>query len=336
MKIAVISTVYKRTPPDGYGGIERVVYYLVEELVRLGHEVVLFATPGSRCSGKTVEVSGYDSSLAPSGIQSSKDIISEEILYRAVRDYAESNRVDVIHDWSFQNLYVKRHPEKRPFIVSTCIPQPPGYSMQNSVACSKAHSEHLGGRPRHVYYGIPLDEWEYNYKKSRRFIHIAKIAWYKGQLDAILASIKTGCELDIIGNVENRLYYWSVVRPLAALAPRVRYISEIKNTNRHLAEAQCLIQTPKWFDAFPLVVLESMASGTPVIAYAQGGVPEQIVDGTNGFLCNGVGELCSAMEKIDSIRPEDCRAYAEERFSSVRMAREYIELYKRVMDGETW
>jgi glycosyltransferase involved in cell wall biosynthesis len=336
MRIAVISSIYKKTPPDGYGGIERVVYTLTEELSRRGHDVVLFGARGSRCSGKTVEVTAYDPAHQPSGIKKGSQAISEEPLYRAMREYLEVTPVDVIHDWSFENLYAIRHPDAFPFVISTCIPPLPNYKRENLVACSRAHALLCGGSTRHVYYGLDLENWEYRFAKRPHLIHISKIARYKGQHLAIKAARKAGQQIVIAGNIEDRFYYCTQVLPLLWLSPKATYIGEIQGTKGYLRDATALVQTPRWFDAFPLVILEAFASGTPVIAFSEGGIPEQIVNGVNGFLCNTFDDLVSGMERIGEIKPSVCRSYAEERFSVGRMAGEYLQLYQRVMDGERW
>jgi hypothetical protein len=336
MKIAVVSIVYKPTPPTGYGGIERVVHTLVEELVRQGHEVTLFGTPGSYCSGTTIEVAGYDPSKAPSGITHKSDAISEEPLYHAMADYLGSHPVDVIHDWSFQNLFVLRHRDAFPFVISSCIPIPAGFQRPNLVGASRAHAAHCGGATKYVHFGIDLDKYQYSYAKKEYFVHIAKIARYKGQHLAVLALRRAKQRLLIAGNVEDRLYFNAVLRPLLWVARNASYIGEIQGTSGLLREALALVQTPQWLDTFPFVILEAFASATPVISFRKGGVPEQIVHGVNGFLCDSVGDMAEAAWNIRSIRPQDCRAYAEEHFSSTRMARDYLDLYTRVADGEAW
>ena len=120
------------------------------------------------------------------------------------------------------------------------------------------------------------------------------------------------------------------------ISPHVSYIGEIADAGVYLREAAALIQTPRWFDTFPFAILEANASGTPVISLADGGVPEQISNGVNGFLCKTFNDLVEAMERVHEIKPQDCRAYAEEHFSVKRMAREYQKLYQLVVDGETW
>jgi glycosyltransferase involved in cell wall biosynthesis len=336
MRIAVVSTVYKATPPVGYGGIERVVHTLVEELVRQGHDVTLFGVKGSYCSGQTITLNQYNPADAPSGITSAGDAISEEPLYQAMRAHVTNGKFDVIHDWSFENLFVRRHPEAVPFVISTCIPTPPGYDRRNVVASSAVHARRVSPTARHVHYGLNLADWEYRATKSEPMIHIAKIARYKGQHEAILAARAAHRSLKIAGNVEDRLYYWGVVRPLVALSPRITALGEVKRTGEVLKNAAALVQTPKWFDAFPLVVLEAMACGTPVVAYAEGGLVEQIEPGVNGFLCRSQNELAEAMGRVAEIKPADCRAVAEERFNVARMASNYAELYERVAGGETW
>jgi len=336
MRIAVISTVYKATPPSGYGGIERVVHTLVEQLVQDGHTVTLFGTSGSSCSGNTIAIPVYDPLKAPSAVKNKFDMISEEPLYETMRDYLRDHPVDFIHDWSFQNLFVLRHPEEFPFVISTCIPPIPDYQRPNLVASSRAHAGLFGNTTRYVYYGLDLDQWQYSFSKGQHFIHISKIAKYKSQHLAIRAARKSGKKLTLAGNIEDQLYYYLMVKPWLWMSPNVTYVGEIQGTNHHLLEAAALVQTPRWFDAFPLVILEAFASGTPVISFAEGGISEQIVDGVNGFLCKAFDDLVSAMDRVSEIKPQDCRAYAEDHFSVKRMAKDYVRLYQRVIDGEIW
>ena len=167
-------------------------------------------------------------------------------------------------------------------------------------------------------------------------IHISKIARYKAQHLAIEAARSLKQELWVAGNIEDAWYYHTRIKPLLWVSPTVKYIGEIQGTAKYLKEAKALIQTPRWFDAFPLVVLEALACGTPVIAFSEGGIPEQIVDGKTGFLCKNVDELTEAMKNIDQINPEDCRRYAEEHFTIERMSRDYVDLYRQVINGKKW
>ncbi|SFM94116.1 glycosyltransferase [Thermodesulforhabdus norvegica] len=336
MKIAMVSIPYKTTPPVGYGGIERVVYELTEELIRQGHEVVLFATPGSHCSGETVEIQGYEPERAPSGITRTSRGLSEEPLYRAMREYLSHKPVDVIHDWSFENLFVLRHPRDFPFVISSCVPPHPGYKRPNLVAASRAHAFLFGDSVPYVHYGVDLERYRFQPRKTMPMIHIAKIARYKGQHIAVLAAFLAGQALMLAGNVEDSKYYRLMIRPLVFAIPGVSYIGELPSTQQYLANAKALVQTPRWFDVLPLVIIESLACGTPVIALNRGGISEQIVDGENGFLCESFSQLIRAMKKVQGISPYRCREIAEERFDVRRMASEYIRLYERVINGETW
>lgn len=336
MRILVVSTVYNSTPPVGYGGIQRVVHSLVEALVELGHDVILMAPPRSHCSGRTVHVAAYDPERPWTAVKGQGDLLSEEPLYGAMREFLKDERVDVIHDWSFQNLFVQRHPEHTPFVVSTCIPPAPGFARDNLVASSAAHARLIGGSTRYAHYGLPLRSWRAQTRKTRPAIHVAKIARFKAQHLAILAAMRARRQLVVAGNVEDRRYYNLVVRPLLWAARNVSYVGEIHGTQEALLTAAALVQTPRWFDCFPLVVLEALASATPVIAFAEGGLPEQVKHGETGFLCNDVAGLADAMRRLDTIDPRACRADAEQRFSSQAMARAYGELYTRVLDGERW
>ena len=336
MRILVVSTVYNSTPPVGYGGIQRVVHTLAEALVRQGHDVILMAPPRSHCSGRTVHVSAYDPERPWSAIKGEGDLLSEEPLYDAMREFLDSERVDIIHDWSFQSLFVRRHPEHTPFVVSTCIPPAPGFARANLVASSAAHSRLMGGTTRYVHYGLPLQSWPSETRKTRPAIHVAKIARYKAQHLAILAAMRARKPLVVAGNVEDRRYYNVAIRPLLWMARNVKYIGEIAGTQEALLPAAALVQTPRWFDCFPLVVLEALASATPVIAFAEGGLPEQVKHGETGYLCNDVTSLADALTRLETIDPRACRADAEKRFSDEVMARGYGEIYQRVLDGERW
>ena len=336
LRIAVVSTVYKRTPPTGYGGIERVVSTLVEELVARGHHVTLFATPGSHCSGEVVEVSGYDTESAPSGRVSAETVLSEEPLYEAMAERMRTDRFDVIHDFSFDNLFVSRHPDHTPFVVSICIPVDARQPKRNRVGCSRAHAQSIGPGTRFVRYGIDVARWPVCYDKQRHFVQIAKIAPYKGQHEGLLAAALARREIHIVGNVEHWLYHRMVVSPLVHAVPRASYLGETAQTRDVLLPAAALIQTPKWFDAYPLIVLEAMACGTPVISYGAGGVPEQIEHGVTGFLCHGVRDLARMMRRVEELDPRACRAHAEKSFSVTRMADEYCGLYGEVMAGAGW
>ncbi len=330
MKIAMISIPYHSTPPKGYGGIEKVVYELTEELIRQGHEVVLFGAPRSYCSGKTIEISYYDPEKAPSGVTKGREWLSEEPLYEAIKSYLEENPVDVIHDWSFENLYVIRHLAKFPFVISSCIPPTRGYRRPNLVAASKAHAKLLK-TPRYVHYGLNLEKYHYSLDKFESIIHIAKIAPYKGQHLAVFASLIAKRKIRFAGNVEDEKYF-----KLVKMLPGFNYIGEIYGVNNHLKHAKALVQTPRWFEVFPLVVLEAFASATPVIALSRGGLSEQVKNGVNGFLCNNLFDLAKAMKSIEQIDPKACRAYAEEHFSVKLMAERYVEIYESAIKGEKW
>jgi glycosyltransferase involved in cell wall biosynthesis len=336
MRIAIASTVYKRTPPVGYGGIERVVHSLAEELVAQGHKVTLFATPGSHCSGETVELDAYDPTVAPSGATGKSGFLSEEPLYEAMAARLTRDEFDVVHDFSFSNLFVTRHPDRLPFVVSSCLPPGPGQRPPNVVASCRRHAELFGAGAPFVHYGLDMSAWETRFDKQSHVVHIAKIAPYKGQHEAVVAATLARRELRLIGNVEHRLYANLVVKPLVSLSPRSHYFGETDCTSRELLPAAALIQTPRWFDAFPMIVLEAMACGTPVIAYNCGGLAEQIEHGVNGFLCEGPLQLARMISQVEKIDPRQCRKYAEEHFSVARMAHEYCRLYADVIEGRRW
>lgn len=335
MKIAMVSIPYHSTPPKGYGGIERVVYELTEELIRQGHEVVLFGAPGSYCSGETVVV-GEENKDVPSGITGGRSWLSEEPLYNTMRVYLEQHPVDVIHDWSFENLYVLRHPDHFPFVISSCIPPTESYHRPNLVAASKAHARLLGGTLRYVHYGLNMASYEPSFEKEDSLIHLAKIAPYKGQHVSTIAAFLAKRELTLAGNVEHEKYFQFVVRPLVYIIPGIRYVGEVHGSKGVLKKSKSLVQAPRWFDVLPLVVIEALALGTPVISLNQGGISEEIEHGVTGFLCQSLWDMVKAMKEIDAIDPRACRAAAEEKFSVTLMAEKYLAIYGEVISGKRW
>ncbi len=333
MRIAVVSTVYKPTPPVGYGGIERVVAEYAEALRRAGHEVVLFGCEGSRFSGELVTVPAP--SKAQHGVNRPGDKLSEERLCEAMQHRLSHAPVDFIHDWSFDNLYVLRHGDRTPFLISSCIPAGPDYVRPNLVAASDAHARQLGGGLPHVHYGLDLDAYPFVAAKSSPAAHIAKVAPYKAQHEAIAAAVLARTPLDMYGVAEHQLYY-KVVRSLAAVMPGIAWKGETHALAGALGTARALVQTPRWLDVLPLVVIQSLACGTPVIAYSAGGLPEQISHGETGFVVSGIRGLADALQAVGDLDPAACRAAAEERFSAARMVRDYLALFERLAAGETW
>jgi glycosyltransferase involved in cell wall biosynthesis len=334
LRIGVISTVNLPTPPVGYGGIERVVHAFVEELIRQGHHVTMFARPNSHCSGETIEVAGYGQSRAVSG---GRHRLDEEALAEAVEAYVGREKLDVLHDWSLENIFVNRRPEALPFVVSTCVPQAPSYAQRNVIADSAAHAATLkGGTVPFVHFGIDVSKVPWSPTGGTRLVQVAKISWYKGQDVAMLAAALARRPLDVIGNEEGRRYGRFLVRPMAALLPNVRLLGETRDVEGVLAGARALVLAPRWFETYPLVSMQALCAGTPVVALDSGGLDEQIRHGENGFLARNVFELARAMRDVDQISRQRCRDMAVEQFDVRHMVRRYLELYARVMDGETW
>ncbi|WP_431284846.1 glycosyltransferase [Humitalea sp. 24SJ18S-53] len=334
LRIGMISTVNLPTPPVGYGGIERVVHAFVEELIRQGHHVTLFGRPGSHCSGETVEVAGYGQSMAVSG---GRHRLDEELLADAVQAHVAREKLDVLHDWSLENIFVNRNPDALPFVVSTCVPQPPGYAQRNVIADSAAHAATLkGGTAPFVHFGIDVAKVPWSPNGGTRLVQLAKISWYKGQHLAMLAAAMALRPLDVVGNEEGRRYGRYLVRPLAAMLPNVRLLGETKDVEGVLMGARALVLAPRWFETYPLVSMQALCAGTPVVALDSGGLDEQVRQGENGFLAKNVLGLARAMRDVDDISRTRCREMALEQFDVRHMVRHYLEYYARVMDGETW
>lgn len=336
LRIGLVAPIAKTVPPVGYGGIERVVHEFGEALVRAGHEVVLFARQGSRTSGRLVPIVPPDPSRVVSGMHSGADRAIEVPLVAAIDAYLAETPLDILHDWSILNLFVKAQPDRVPHLASICVPPHAAYRQKNAVAASRAHAALLGPDVPHVPYGVDLNRFETLPRATGPAVHLAKIAPTKAQHRAILAAAWAGIRLDIVGNVEHALYHNTVIRPLVALSRHVRYLGEAAGTGQALKDSVGLVQTPAWFEVLPMVVIEALAHGRPVIGWRSGGLSEMIEHGVNGFSVDSISSLADALAHLGDIRPEACRAYAEEFYSVDRMMADYVRLYQRVLDGDTW
>ncbi len=333
MRIAIIAPLAKPVPPRGYGGIERVVHEFSEGLVRAGHQVTLFARTGSKSSGTLVEIDPKQGEIT--GLHSAKDFLIEEPIVPTVEAWLKENSVDVIHDWSLLYLLQQRRPGIAPMVLSSCIPPPPG-KWQNLVAAGSAHAKLFGNETPYVHYGLDFSRVEPLPKATGPLAHIAKISPSKAQHRAILAAMMAKREVNIVGNIEHQRYYNFVIRPLVALTKYAQYVGEAPGTASALKDSLGLIQTPSWFEVLPLVGIEAAALGRPMIGWRSGGVPEEIEEGRNGFVVDSLSSLADAMEKVRSIDPRECRAFAQERFGLDVMIANYLRIYERVIAGETW
>ncbi|RLG12892.1 glycosyltransferase family 4 protein [Candidatus Pacearchaeota archaeon] len=339
MRIAQVAPLYESVPPKLYGGTERVVSYLTEELVRRGHEVILFASGDSITKANLVPI-------CPKALRLSSNC-KDPIVYHLVmleEVYKRAQFFDIIH---FHTEYLHlplaiRH--DTPFITTLhgrldlpeYIPLFKNYKSTPFVSISNAQRKPLPwlNWEATVYHGLPEDLYKFHPKPGKYLAFLGRISPEKRPDRAIKIAEKVGIPLKIAAKVDkaDEMYFKEVIKPMFK-SPWVEYIGEIgeREKNEFLGNAYALLFLIDWPEPFGLVMVESLACGTPVIAWNCGSVPEIIENGKTGFIVSSLEEAEKAVYKIEKLKRENCREVFEKRFTVKRMVDEYLRVYERVV-----
>lgn len=340
MKIAQIAPLVESCPPRLYGGTERIVSYLTEELVRQGHEVTLFASGDSITSAELVPCSKMALRLDPTV----KDVTPHHVMMldRVAR---RADEFDVLH-FHIDHLH---YPLMRPYcdrILTTlhgrldlpdlvpffsAFPEPPLVSISDAQRRPMPPVNWLGT----VLHGLPENILPYRQVPSGDyFAFLGRISPEKGPDKAIEIAARTGVPLKMAAKIDaaDQAYWEQVIRPMVAAHPNVEFIGEINEFQKadFLGNARALLFPICWPEPFGLVMIEAMACGTPVIAMAHGSVPEVIDHGVSGFVVNSVEEAVAAANSLGTLARQEIRKRFEQRFTAERMARDYLAAYRRL------
>jgi glycosyltransferase involved in cell wall biosynthesis len=337
LRIAMISPPYLAVPPVGYGGIEQVVSALTEGLVAAGHDVTLFAAPGSATSARLVHPLTAPIALGdPTGI-------SEEIYFTAAA-YHEARSFDIIHDHTGMGPVLGSMLSWPPVVNTLHGPwTPPSRRMArlldariNFVAISNAqrNDNHQIRYAGMVYNGINLSRHPFREAKEDFLVFVGRINPEKRPEVAIEIARKAGLPLVMIIKCSEpfeRHYFDSAVAPL--LGADITILEEPAQDVKAdiVGRARALLFPIEWPEPFGLVLTEAMACGTPVIARALGSVPEVVRDGITGFCCQSIEEMVEAVEEVTSLDPQDCREDVQRRFSAPVMVANYERVYRSVL-----
>jgi glycosyltransferase involved in cell wall biosynthesis len=339
MRIAQVAPLYERVPPLYYGGTERVVSYLTEELINQGHELTLFASGDSLTQGRLI--AACERSLRLNSDCENRLVYHLLQLEQVVK---EAGAFDIIH---FHNDYLHYPVSSRlgiPYVTTLhgrldlahLLPLYREFKDAPVVSISSAQRRplpwiHWQGT---VHHGLPLDLYELKKSHGTYLAFLGRISPEKRVDRAIEIAKSAKLKLKIAAKVDavDRCYMEREIRPLLD-HPLVEFVGEIgeKEKREFLANAYALLFPIDWVEPFGLVLIESMACGTPVIAFRDGSVPEIIDHGTTGFIVENIDEALAALDKVPHFDRERCRRVFEQRFSAQRMAQDYLKIYERLV-----
>jgi glycosyltransferase involved in cell wall biosynthesis len=338
MRIAQVAPLTEAVPPKLYGGTERVISWLTEALVDLGHDVTLFASGDSVTNAKLV--AGWPRALRLDGSVRDANALHMAMLENVAQQAGDFDLLHFHLDYYPLSLFSRLPtpfvttlhgrldlPEHRPVFES--FPKAPLVSISESQRQLLPSAPWAGT----VLHGLPAEALRPLDVTPSYLAFLGRISPEKGLPDAIRVSRLTGIPLKIAAKVDrvDVDYFDDEIRPLLA-QPGIEFIGEINDAEKSefLSGAVALLTLIDWPEPFGLVMIEAMACGTPVIAYPRGAVPEVIESGLTGFIVGDADEAAAAIANVGTLSRAKVRERFEERFTSRRMAQDYLKLYARL------
>jgi glycosyltransferase involved in cell wall biosynthesis len=339
MKIAQVSPLWESVPPKLYGGTERIVSYITEELVRQGHDVTLFASGDSVTDAK-LEAPCHQALRLNTGIFNRE----APVVSMMEQVFSSAEQFDVIHSHlDFLAFSLSRRcpvpvittlhgrldlPELVP--VFRDFSELPLISISDSQRRPLPWCNWLGT----VYHGLPANLYTAHPEPGKYLAFLGRISPEKCPDQAIELAKRVGMPLRIAAKVDpaDRAYFERVVEPLLD-HPLVEFVGEVTDgqKNDFIGNAHALVCPYDWPEPFGLVLIEAMACGTPVLAYRRGSIPEVIDHGITGLISDNLAEMAKQVESIPLVDRRGCRQMFEERFTAERMVRNYLQVYHQVL-----
>ncbi len=339
MRIAQVAPLYESVPPKLYGGTERVVAWLTDELVQEGHSVTLFASGDSVTRAHLVPIT-------PQSLRLDKRVRKEipHLMVELERVIQLASQFDLIHwhvdYWSFP--IVRRITTPGLVTVHGRLDLADLKAVYREyrdipvVSISNAQREPIPwvNWQGTVYHGLPRDLFAFREQPGDYLVFLGRISPEKGIVEAIEIAQRAGMPLKIAAKIarEDEEYYEETVKPLLD-SPLIDFIGEIEQNEKDalLGNAYAVLFPVRWREPFGLVMVEAMACGTPVIAFPGGSVREVMEEGKTGFIVEDVEEAVKALARVQGLDRRQCRRVFEERFTAPRMARDYLAIYDRVI-----
>jgi len=342
LRIAQVAPLYESVPPSYYGGTERVVAHLTEELVRRGHDVTLFASADSRTSARLTPVCDRSLRLLPGAVDS---LAYHMVMLEQVCKIADA--FDILHfHIDYLHFPLSRRlgwPNVTTLHGRLDIPELQAvydeFHEMPVVSISDAQRRPLpqANWQATIHHGLPPELFTFRGEPGRYLAFLGRISPEKRLDRAIEIARQVGLPLRVAAKIDraDRAYFDAHIAPLLEL-PFVEYLGEIDEGQKDafLGHAHALLFPIDWAEPFGLVMIEAMACGTPVIAWRAGSVDEVMVDGVTGFVVENLDEAVAATRRVAALSRQRCRRHFEASFTASRMAAQYLEVYEAIA-GET-
>lgn len=340
MKIAQLSSLIERTPPKRYGGIERVVHYLTEELVKRGHDVTLFASGDSETHAKLVASSSRSLRQLHTADASAFTMLNITRVYKMADDF------DIIHNHidflAFPAAYFSPTPTINTFHGQFNLENRnifEEYKNLNFISISDAQRQQGPALNwlATIHHGIQIEKFPFKDKPKDYLLFVGRISLEKGTHIAMDVALALDKELIIAAKLDkvDVDYFNKYVAPRLSNG-KIHWVGEVNDRKRNklMSEALCLLHPITWREPFGLNMIEAMACGCPVVAFNKGSTPEIVIDNKTGFVVEKEKEMIKAIEKIGSISRKKCRMYVEQNFSLKKMVDAYEKVYHEIVDGQ--
>ena len=355
MRIAQVVSLQESVPPKGKNGLEFMVYYLTEELVKRGHQVTLFGTKDSKTSARLIDIlpfpaarkrlfgwGGMDYSLA--AMAKAAEMADEFDVIHTHLGSSAFYFADLIKTPIVETIHSPIHKVPRKYLLKKELANKYSkdtirrYKKAQHIFVSKNQmdSSALKINSKVIHNGIALEDFSFKKNSGDYFVYLGYITSNKGAHIAAQAARWAGVDLKLAGSYKGcEEYFKEKVKPYLKKG-KIEYIGVASPTKRNklLGGAKAILVPVQWEEPFGLIMIEAMACGAPVIGFNKAAVPEIVVDNKTGFVVEDMRRMVSAMKRIDQINRADCRHHVEKKFSVEKMADEYEKVYRKAVSSK--
>ena len=343
MRIAQVAPLFESVPPKHYGGTERIVSYLTEELVRQGHEVMLFASGDSETRASLVAACRRSLRLDKHCVDqlSHQVLMLEHVFQRAAQFDIVHFHIDYLHFPLSRRQQITHLTTLHGRLdIPDLIPLYKEFRDMPVISISNVQREPLpwANWQATVYHGMPADMYRFRAEPGNYLAFVGRISPEKRVDRAIEIAKRVQMPLKVAAKVDrvDNDYFKTVIEPLLR-EPLVEFVGEIGDGEKEefLGNAYALLFPIDWPEPFGLAMIEAMACGTPVIAYRSGAVPEVMEEGHTGFIVEGLEDAVEAVRRVPELSRRRCREVFDQRFTATRMAHDYVQVYERLIKSKS-